>query len=197
VEFLFTLPFTKFFKAKKIRLPTSTAEIQKMSNQFDTSHMNVITDPKETEFSHELLEKIKKLGRPFIIGIIEDEAIYVTALSELINQSGELKDHIVLVEFKDANSAMEYIKTSTPDILICDVDLGAASINGFELVKKLRGEPYRYSNPICIHSNRCLPEDYERAINVGAQSFLPKPMSRIHLLKFILNSAAHPAVTTY
>ncbi len=188
VEFFFTLPYTKFFKATKIELPASTADILQNLKQLDSAPLNVIIDPKEIEFEQEVVKKIKKLQRPLVIGVIEDEAIYVNALKELVSHSAELNAHIRVTELKDADTALSYLRSSTPDMLICDVDLGVNSINGFELVEKLRSEPYKFAKTICMHSNRCLPEDYERAIKMGAQSFLPKPMSRVHLLKLILNS---------
>jgi CheY-like chemotaxis protein len=188
VEFFFTLPYTKFFKAKKVELPSSTTDVLNNLRQSDGAPLNVIVDPKDTEFEQKVLEKIRNLKRPLVIGIVEDEAIYINALKDLVSHSGDLKAHIAMIELKDVDATLSYITNSTPDMLICDVDLGVNSINGFELVEKLRREPYKYAKPICMHSNRCLPEDYERAIKSGAQSFLPKPMSRVHLLKFILNT---------
>ena len=81
------------------------------------------------------------------------------------------------------------IESDQLDVLICDVDLGAEQTNGFNIVSQLRGRGVTI--PICIHSNRISSNDYTAALKVGAQAFLPKPMGRNQLLRFILGNLAH------
>jgi len=191
VEFFLTLPTTKILsKPSDFALPKNTSYFSEAHQQFlaleSAQKSRVIWDPMEFEFEKQAVEKVSRLQRIFVIGVVEDEKLYQTALKELIDKSAYLNHYISLVPLLNAESALKYLATSPADALICDIDLGKGGINGFELVKTLRRSGYQI--PICIHSNRCLPEDYEAAIQAGAQSLLPKPMSKVHLLKFILAS---------
>ena len=68
--------------------------------------------------------------------------------------------------------------------------MGPQSLNGFELVQELR------KNPVChalifVHSNRIVTDDHRRAGQLGADGFLPKPMSKGQLLKLLLQTVHH------
>lgn len=190
VEFHFTLPIAKFSKSTaNSSLPTSTQEFLMLGDpstlkQQDPAPARII-DPQERELELKVKHRISQLNRPFVIGLVEDEPLYREAFGQLIFQSSEMGSLIKLIPVNDSDSAIRIAQTGNLDALICDVDLGKQSLNGFELVEHLK--QLGFNIPICIHSNRCLPEDYERSVKVGAQSLLPKPMLRVHLLKFILN----------
>jgi DNA-binding response OmpR family regulator len=72
-----------------------------------------------------------------------------------------------------------------------DVDLGVNSQNGHEVLKALRAQ--KFTGMVCIHSNRASPDDYKAAVDAGADAVLPKPMSRTHFLKLMLQAAQRKA----
>jgi signal transduction histidine kinase len=191
-EFVFTLPLAALSEVQQFELPFHTSQIVHEQKAVELQATSVVADPNEVFLEQQIIDKITGLKRPFIIGIVDDELIYVEAVRELVNHSPRLKSLIYMVEFNDGNSVVQSLETFNPDMLICDLDLGPSSIHGFDLVKLLRepngpdGKPL-YSNPICIHSNRWFHDDSKKGEAVGAQSSLPKPMTRVHLYKFILN----------
>jgi len=78
---------------------------------------------------------------------------------------------------------MEIFRDETPDICILDIDLKAVDKTGFDLLTSMRN---LYQNAmICVHSNRISTNFQKQAFELGAHSFLPKPMSRAHLFCFI------------
>ena len=69
------------------------------------------------------------------------------------------------------------------DLVILDVDLGDANQNGFDISRILREKGYK--GKICIHSNRGRLEFQPKAIDAGADFFLPKPMSKNDLVMLL------------
>ncbi|MEH6526203.1 MAG: response regulator [Sneathiella sp.] len=77
----------------------------------------------------------------------------------------------------NANNALKMIKNQLPDILITDLKMG--SLNGFELIERIRkGEggcdPYL---PILVLSGQTEIDTVIKARNAGATEFLAKPAS--------------------
>jgi signal transduction histidine kinase/ActR/RegA family two-component response regulator len=118
---------------------------------------------------------------PLRVLIVDDEPLYSEAVHALAPESvsfGSLSCGAV---------ALARAAALTPDVLILDIDLGRDSPDGYQLLDQLRG---RLPNAvICMHSNRSLPGDLERAQSMGADFFLPKPMSA-QQLSGLLTSAA-------
>jgi CheY-like chemotaxis protein len=83
-----------------------------------------------------------------------------------------------------AAAALSIVRDWRPELVVCDVDLGDPSQNGFDVVSRMREAGYR--GKVCVHSNRSDTRSYEAALAAGADAFLPKPMSRIHLLDLLV-----------
>ncbi len=190
VEFFFTLPVIKeTSKFDRKSLPKDTNEItEKVKTAInDKKHdFNSIVDPKESEFEENILRLFNEQKRQFKIALIDDEEIYRNALKNLVDKSESLRAIIDIKLYHCSKSALKGISSDAPDFIICDVDLGKGSISGFQIVQNLRKDGCKI--PICIHSNRSLTEDYIHSVKVGANAFLPKPMTKSHLLKFMIEN---------
>ena len=129
-------------------------------------------------------EKIKVL-------IFDDDQSYGRSLAAHITGDREISDFVdVTIELSSAR-VLDPCPDDRFDLIICDVDLGEDSLNGYEIVRRLRS--CGAVAHICMHSNRSLPEDYKMALHAGADAFIPKPMSRVHLID-LLRKALVPAV---
>jgi len=107
---------------------------------------------------------VKKQYRLFIV---DDHPIVRKGLAQLINQE---PDMIVYGEADDAQSAMEFLKKSQPDLAIVDISL--KGIDGIELIKKIR---MRYENlPVLVVSMHDESLFAERALRVGARGYIMK-----------------------
>lgn len=191
VEFFFTLPVAKDnLNVKTSILPSNTksiverfekSTIGREDESLDDRHDLVIQACEKA-----IIEKANDFAQSIKLGIVDDEVLYRNALNDLIIRSKNLKKFIEIHQFPDSDSVLKACEVGLLDILICDVDLGRKSLNGFDIVKEIRkrGDDI----PICIHSNRCSPDHYEQAVKLGAQAFISKPMNRTQILKFITNS---------
>jgi CheY-like chemotaxis protein len=80
-----------------------------------------------------------------------------------------------------------------PCLIVHDIDLGLNSSSGIDVVRKLRQNGFQ--GHICVHSNRFLPGDTREALAAGADTVLPKPLSRAQFLKVVL--ASLPVVSNF
>ncbi len=179
VEFLFRLPThtpTASIRLPK-HLPTNTNEFSAFNNQkkpvIEADQSAVLSIKAEVE------SKLKLVNRKLKILMIDDEPIYrnsilihlkkLTGISEFIDlQMGESDADVPLTQIDGA---------------ILDVDLGKNSRDGFAIASHLRKLwPKSF---LCIHSNRALADDNKRAIERGADAFLPKPMSAAFFVRFL------------
>jgi signal transduction histidine kinase/DNA-binding response OmpR family regulator len=190
VEFYFTLPRASVKSDFRTQtLPTSSHEIVVQFERFlrqTPSHLKGEVDPGEAALEQEII----KIGRgnraPLDVLIVDDEGIYRNSLTALLNRSDELKSQLNLSYAHSPTQALEEA-SKNPALIILDIDLGDNLLDGYEVLKKLRSQ--NYVGVVCIHSNRSSPDDYKAAIEVKADAVLPKPMSRAHFLKLILQAA--------
>jgi signal transduction histidine kinase/FixJ family two-component response regulator len=190
VEFYFTLPQsiekTDFHRQY---LPTSSTEItaafDRLRGQTQSLHRAEV-DPLEVSIEKEIITLSIANRAPLSVLIVDDEGVYRNSLAALVNRSEELKAHILFSFAKNSDEALKASKVK-PALVILDVDLGNNSLNGYEMLQSLRSQ--EYEGVVCIHSNRSSTEDFKTALSTGADTVLPKPMSRAHFLKLALQAA--------
>jgi signal transduction histidine kinase/DNA-binding NarL/FixJ family response regulator len=178
VEFHLTLPASEKNLVPDVSaLPQNSREIIARFQAFGTASPD---DDTEVRLEIALKNLLPNLGRRMSVLIVDDENIYRNSLSESLTRHQELA---ALLEVSLAEHSDGALALPSPDLAIIDVDLGSHSLSGFELVSEMRrrGE----AGFICIHSNRISASDNKTAITQGADAFLPKPMSRAHLLKLL------------
>jgi signal transduction histidine kinase/CheY-like chemotaxis protein len=186
VTFRFTIPAGNTLPpapAISHPLPTSSAEfyaIQKQQELVETlsplsSQTNI------GALSAEVLRIAASLKRPISIHVVDDEALYRNAVASAI--SAELKPFVQVSTHQNANELWLASSEQTPDLIILDVDLGPASPSGFEIASQIRNR--KLDTFVCIHTNRVMAADNRAALDAGANAFLPKPLSEVHLLKLL------------
>ena len=109
--------------------------------------------------------------------IIDDENIYIDTIASQIKN---LQIAAKIFRFNDHSNLYQSIHIEKPHLIILDVDLKLGSLNGFDICRRIREKGY--TGILCIHSNRGLLEYQPKAIEAGADYFLPKPVSRTELL---------------
>jgi signal transduction histidine kinase/CheY-like chemotaxis protein len=186
VEFWFTVPTgTQMDTNLDSQLPAtsglicaSALRVQKKSvdDQYSESFQ------KKRRKVIDLLNQKDKLN----ILVFDDDLFYARALTEHV-LGDKILNNLVSVTIEETS---QRVLTPCPEekfsLIICDVDMGPESLNGYEIVRRLRKCGSKAH--ICIHSNRSLPDDYRRAVESGADAFMPKPMTRIHLMDLLLKS---------
>lgn len=85
----------------------------------------------------------------------------------------------------DGSEAIEKVGSFEPDVLLLDVMM--PKLSGFEVCKQIKDDPK--TRKIMILMVTALNElgDIERAVSVGTDDFLSKPVQKVELLKRVEN----------
>ena len=112
--------------------------------------------------------------------------------NQLIRQLTEkllLKEGVVVDAVEDGLQAYQRIQNTTYDCLI--TDLFMPKMNGFELTKKAR--ELGYSGPIIAISAAIIGSETDKALAMGVDTVLPKPVNMDQLKRCLVN-IANPTV---
>jgi signal transduction histidine kinase len=192
VKFILTLPSVINLKDDKVySLPENTSEIVMAYKNADIARPAGIEeddagDLRIFEYEKKLEHYFEKHQKRLTIAILEDDALYRNTLKNLIKNSPALKNVLNIKMFGDADSVLEYFQENRPNFFICDINLGPGSMNGLELLSILSKR--KQMVPTCVHSNRSKLEDVRLDRQYSVKSLVPKPMMRVHLLKYISDS---------
>lgn len=99
--------------------------------------------------------------------IIEDDRF----LRELISQK-LLKEDYAIIEAIDGEDGLKKAEKEKPDLVLLDLIL--PGIDGFEVLEKLKNDPFFEQIPVIIISNLGQKEDIDKGLKAGAVDFLIK-----------------------
>lgn len=92
---------------------------------------------------------------------------------ELIREVLNSPDQVVL-EAENGEEALEMILAERPDIVLLDIQIPA--FDGFEVLRRLRSDP-RFDNlPVIALSAYAMQRDYEKALKLGFDDYITKPI---------------------
>ncbi|MGA2118432.1 MAG: response regulator [Bryobacteraceae bacterium] len=103
--------------------------------------------------------------------LVEDEAHFISTLEIAFDGDGEPR----LTHTSTAEEALRILEATEIAAVITDIHL--PSMDGFELIARLRGQPRFAGLPILVVSGDPDPASSERALSLGANAFFPKPYS--------------------
>jgi DNA-binding NarL/FixJ family response regulator len=83
----------------------------------------------------------------------------------------------------DGRSGIELARNSRPDIIICDVML--PELDGYGVLEQLRADPATATLPFVFLTAKGDKTDIRNGMNLGADDYLTKPVSREDLLNAI------------
>ncbi len=83
-------------------------------------------------------------------------------------------DGVVSVEASDGVDALERLSEMVPDIILADINMPV--MDGLKLVKRVRSDARLANIPIIIITTEGGDEDRERALGLGANAFITKPI---------------------
>ncbi|MCR5593754.1 MAG: response regulator transcription factor [Saccharofermentans sp.] len=121
--------------------------------------------------------------------IIDDEVELTKMTAEYFEMFG-----VTCFVANDMDSALEFFKENTCDVILLDVNLKDKS--GFELCKTIRAN---YDTPILFISARQSDDDVLIALNIGGDDYIKKPYSLSVLLakvNVILKRTANTSLET-
>lgn len=81
------------------------------------------------------------------------------------------------VEIVEAQDGMDGLrKVTSDDFDLAFVDINMPVMNGLKLISLIRGEQNLAQMPICVITTEGAREDRERALSLGANEYLTKPI---------------------
>ena len=103
--------------------------------------------------------------------LVEDEPL----LSNLLKQRLE-KEGMEVVQARDGQEALDFLRASKPDLIILDIIL--PKVSGFEVLQFLQSDPQLEKAPVIIASNLGQEADVNKGKTLGAvQYFIKAKMS--------------------
>ena len=79
-----------------------------------------------------------------------------------------------IVEAQDGMDGLRKVTSDHFDLAFIDINMPI--MDGLKLISLIRGEPSLASMPICVITTEGAKEDRERAISLGANEYLTKPI---------------------
>jgi two-component system, cell cycle response regulator DivK len=71
--------------------------------------------------------------------------------------------------------ALEMAGTLRPALIIIDLRLPGSSLDGWEVIKRIREDPELRATPIIVTAVEVFPEDRTRAFDAGCDAYFTKP----------------------
>jgi PAS domain S-box-containing protein len=110
------------------------------------------------------------LGRPARLLYIEDNAVNVLIVQELLAQRSDLQ----LMTAADGLTGLSLAASSQPDLILVDMQL--PDIDGHEVLRRLRADPATAGIACISVSANAMPEDIEHALRCGFSDYWTKPL---------------------
>ena len=104
---------------------------------------------------------------PKKILLVEDEAALRKTLGEVLKQEG-----YKMILAADGETGLMLAKTKKPDLILLDLVL--PKLHGFDVLTQLKSDPSTKQIPVIVLTNLEKIEDIEKAIEMGATTYLIK-----------------------
>ncbi|MDA8078609.1 MAG: response regulator [Nitrospiraceae bacterium] len=88
-----------------------------------------------------------------------------------------------VIEATDGVDALKKLSSEKIDLILADINMPV--MDGLKLVSLVRGNPAYKDIPIIIVTTEGAEEDRKRALSIGANAYLPKPIQTQQLLKLV------------
>ena len=85
-----------------------------------------------------------------------------------------------VVTAADGQETLDRVADSKPDLILLDIMM--PRLSGFEVCRKLKGNPATRDIPICMVTALTEEGDIEKAVDAGTDDFLSKPINKWELL---------------
>jgi two-component system chemotaxis response regulator CheY len=85
-----------------------------------------------------------------------------------------------IVEARDGLDGLRKVTSDHFDLAFVDINMPV--MDGLKLISLMRGEPNLAEMPICVITTEGAKEDRQRAISLGANEYLTKPIQANHVL---------------
>lgn len=99
--------------------------------------------------------------------IVEDDSILQKAMEEFL-----VADGFEVIKASDGEEGLRFARSKNPDLILLDIIL--PKLNGFDVLKKIRGDANTQKVPTILLTNLGGLNDVEKALALGATTYLVK-----------------------
>jgi two-component system, OmpR family, alkaline phosphatase synthesis response regulator PhoP len=99
---------------------------------------------------------------------------------ELLEAYMEELEGVVTIAASDGRQALALVESEKPDLILLDIMM--PKMSGYEVCKKLKSDPATRDIPVIMVTALHETGDIERAVEVGTNDFITKPVNRLDLL---------------
>ncbi|MFC2068978.1 response regulator [Chloroflexota bacterium] len=110
--------------------------------------------------------------------VIDDDLKSRKLVTDLLNISG-----YTIIEATDGKQGVDLAKAERPDLIITDIQMPI--MDGIEATKLIKADIYTRNIPIICVSSYAMKGDSERALEVGCDTYITKPLD-IHELMSVV-----------
>lgn len=110
--------------------------------------------------------------------LVEDHAPLLRSMAFLLEVAG-----FEVNVAANGIEALDVLARNHPDLMLSDIDMPV--MNGYELLRQVRADRRWHNIPVIFTSHRYTLDDVMRALDVGADGYLPKPFDFDDLLNAI------------
>ena len=107
--------------------------------------------------------------------VVEDEPHIAESIAFLLEQAG-----FEVAVSGDGAEALERALAAPPDVMVLDVML--PSMNGYDVLRHLRGEARTAGLPVLVLTAKGQREDRDAALGHGADRFVTKPFANAEIV---------------
>jgi chemosensory pili system protein ChpA (sensor histidine kinase/response regulator) len=121
-----------------------------------------------------------------VIMVVDDSVTVRRITARLLARRG-----YGVAEARNGQEALSQLERATPRAVLLDIEM--PGMDGFELLRRMRGDARLRDVPVIIISSRSADKHREQALRLGANVFLGKPFAERELLERLdaLIGAAH------
>ncbi|HYZ52762.1 MAG TPA: HAMP domain-containing protein [Streptosporangiaceae bacterium] len=116
-------------------------------------------------------------GRRILIA--DDDIRNVFALTQVLGRVG------ITVRYAETGREALEVLHRHPDLSLVLMDIMMPEMDGYETIRAIRGNPHLAHLPIIALTAKAMPGDREKAIEAGANDYVPKPVDIDHLLSVV------------
>ena len=110
--------------------------------------------------------------------IIDDDPTMRQITSDVLELSG-----FTVIEAENGKAGVELAKKSEVDLIICDVEM--PELDGYGVQKIINAEPNLINTPFIFLSGKDKVADIRKGMDLGADDYLVKPLSKTDLLNAV------------
>lgn len=111
--------------------------------------------------------------------IVEDSP----TMRQLLSFAMKRIPNATIIEAADGVDALKKMSSAKIDLILADINMPV--MDGLQLVSLVRGNPVYKSIPIIMITTEGAAEDRNRALSIGANAYLTKPIQTHELLKLV------------